>query len=63
MRLIIFPNGSDYAEYTRKSRLTEDESKYHENKKGLYGWNINFVLGKNGGHWPSSLGGGTLLNM
>ena len=27
-------NGSDYAEYTRKSRLTEDESKRHENNKG-----------------------------
>ena len=25
---------SDHAEYTRKSRLTEDESKRHENNKG-----------------------------
>ena len=27
-------NGSDHSEYTRKSRLTEDESKRHENNKG-----------------------------
>ena len=27
-----------YAEYTRKSRLAEDESKRHENKKGSCGW-------------------------
>ena len=30
----LFLNCSDYAEYTRKSRLTEDESKRHENNKG-----------------------------
>ena len=30
----LFLNGSDHAEYTRKSRLTEDESKCHENNKG-----------------------------
>ena len=35
---LIILNGSDHAEYTRKSRLTEDESKQHENKKGLCGW-------------------------
>ena len=40
---------SDHAEFTRKSRRTEDESKRHENKKGS---DINFVLGKNGGHRP-----------
>ena len=35
--LILFLNGSDHAEYTRKSRLTEDESKRHENNKGSCG--------------------------
>ena len=30
----ISVNGSDHAEYTRKSRFTEDESKRHENNKG-----------------------------
>ena len=30
--------GSDHAEYTRKSQLTEDESKHYENKKGSCGW-------------------------
>ena len=28
---------SDHAEYTRKTRLTEDESKRHENNKGSCG--------------------------
>ena len=35
--LEIFLNGSDHAEYTRKSRLTEGESKRHENNKGSCG--------------------------
>ena len=26
---------SNHVEYTRKSRLTEDETRRHENKKGL----------------------------
>ena len=30
-------NGSDHAEYTRKSRLAEDESKRYENNKGSCG--------------------------
>ena len=30
-------NGSDHAEYTRKTRFTEDESKRHENNKGSCG--------------------------
>ena len=30
----LFLNARDHAEYTRKSRLTEDESKRHENNKG-----------------------------
>ena len=30
-------NGSDHAEYTRNSRLTEDESKRHKNKKSSCG--------------------------
>ena len=44
-------------QYTRKSRLTEDESKHHmyKNKKVLADV-INFILGKNGGHRSSSLG-------
>ena len=29
---------SDHAEFSRKSRLTEDESKRHENKKGSCEW-------------------------
>ena len=28
---------SDHAEYTRKSQLTEDESKRHENNQGMCG--------------------------
>ena len=28
---------SDHVEYTRKSQLTEDESKYHKNNKGSCG--------------------------
>ena len=32
----MVPN--DHAEYTRKSRLTEGESKRHENSKGSCGW-------------------------
>ena len=34
---IFILNGSDHAEYTRNSRLTEDESKHHENNKGSCG--------------------------
>ena len=30
-------NGSDHAEYTRKSQLTENESKCHKNNKGSCG--------------------------
>ena len=30
-------NGSDHAEYTRKCRRTEDESKCHNSKKGSCG--------------------------
>ena len=30
---------SDHVEYTRKSQLTEDESKCHKNNKGLCGQN------------------------
>ena len=53
-----FLNGSDLAEYTRKGRLIEDESKHHKNN----GWiEINFVLGKNGGHMPGSLGGRSIV--
>ena len=33
----FFFNGSDHAEYTSKSRLTEDGSKCHKNNKGLCG--------------------------
>ena len=44
----------DYAEYTRKSRLTEEESKCQERFLWM---EINFVLGKIGGHRLSSLGG------
>ena len=33
----LFLSGSDHAEYTRKSRPTEDESQRHENNKGLCG--------------------------
>ena len=29
---------SDHVEYTRKSQLTEDENKRHENNKGSCGW-------------------------
>ena len=36
-KLPAFLNGSDNAEYTRKGRLTEDESKHHENNKGSWG--------------------------
>ena len=35
VHLTAFLNGSDHAEYTRKSQLTEDESKRHKNNKGL----------------------------
>ena len=44
----------DHAEYTKNSRLTEDESKCNEN---IVQMEINFVLRKNGGHRPCSLGG------
>ena len=57
MHLTTIPYGSDHAEYTRKSQLelTEDKSKCH--KKERFVWmEINFVLGKNGGHTPNSLG-------
>ena len=37
VRLTIFLSGSDHAEYTRKSQLTEDESMHHENNKGSCG--------------------------
>ena len=37
VRLTMFLNGSNHAEYTRKSRLTEDESKCYENNKGSCG--------------------------
>ena len=37
MHLTLLLNGSDHAEYTRKSQLTEDESKRHENNKGSRG--------------------------
>ena len=51
--LTIFFYSSNHVEYTRNSRLIEDESKHHENDVDLT--EINFVLGKNGGHRPSSL--------
>ena len=34
---VFFLNGSEHAEYIRISRLTEDESKRHENNKGSCG--------------------------
>ena len=56
--ITIFLNGKDHAEYARKSRLTEDESKHYENNK----WTeINFVLGMNGGHRPISLGSRSIV--
>ena len=63
MRLSVFINGSNRAEYTRKSQLTEDESKRHKNNKGSYAvrTEINFVLRKNGGHRPSNLGGRSIV--
>ena len=48
-------------EYIRKSQLTEDKSKHHENTKGSCGQKLNIVLGKNGGHRPSSLGSRSIL--
>ena len=47
--------GSDHAEYTRKSRLAEDESKRDENKERFVWTEINFILGKNGSQTKSSL--------
>ena len=35
---LMLLNGSNHAEFTRKSQLTEDESKQHENKKGSFRW-------------------------
>ena len=61
MCLTAFLYGSDHAEYIRKSWLTEDKSKCHENKKGFMRTEINFVLGKNGGNIPSSLGGKSIV--
>ena len=55
MHLTTLLNGSDHADFTRKGRLTEDKCKRHENKKGLQ-TDMSFVLRKNGGHRPSSLG-------
>ena len=55
MHLTTFLYGSDHAEYT-KSQFTEDESKCHKRERFVQ-TEINFVLGKNGGHTPSSLGG------
>ena len=52
---------SDHVEYTRKSQLTEDENKHHENKKRFVWMEINSILGKNGGHKPSSLGGRSIV--
>ena len=62
MRLTyLFLNGSDHTKYIRKSRLTDDESKCHKNNKRFVRMEINFVLGKNGGHRPSSLGGRSIV--
>ena len=53
----LITHGSDHAAiYTRNSRFTEDESKRHK-KQRFVRTEINFVLGKNGGYMPSSLGG------
>ena len=45
-----------HAEYTQESRHTGEKSKCHE-KERLVWMEINFALGKNGGHNPSGLGG------
>ena len=37
VHLTTLHNGSDHAEFTKNSRLTEDKSKQHKNKKGLCG--------------------------
>ena len=57
MCLTTFLNGSysDHAEYTRKSRLTEDESKRHKDMRFMQ-MEISCILEKNGGDTPSSLG-------
>ena len=56
VHLTTFPYGSNHAECTRKSQLELTEDKSHEKERFVW-MEINFVLGKNGGHTPNSLGG------
>ena len=54
--LTIFLNGSDHADTQEKADL--QKTKVNATKiKRVRPDGINFILGKNGGFWPSSLGG------
>ena len=62
-KLPCVPNNisGDHAESTRKSRFTENKSNHHKNKQRFMRTDINFVLGKNGGIMPRSLGSRSIV--